>query len=120
MSVPTRVSTIGCSYWDRRLLIPRIAPQGRGQTHRGSAEAQSEQPVRNTPNPHSTERDPKILNRREYDGRGPGARQPSEVVPERIFGGGGDGGDARDLIQSGRSRGKPWCSGYSMVRLNHY
>jgi len=120
MSVATQVSAVGCCYWDRRLLIPRIAPQGRGQTHRGSAEARSEQPVRNTPVPHYAERDSKVLNRREHGDQGPGARQPSETAPERIFGSCRDGGDAHEPVQSWRSRGKSWCSGYAIVRIDHH
>ena len=101
------------------VLIPRIAPQGRGQTHRGPAEARSEKLIRNTPVPYYAGRDSKVLNRRDHEGQGPDAWQPSETAPKRIFGGGRDGGDAHDLVQSGRSRGKPWCSGYAIVRIDH-
>ena len=31
-----------------------------------------------------------------------------------------DGGDPHDPVQSGRSRGKSWRSGYTMVRIDHY
>jgi hypothetical protein len=31
-----------------------------------------------------------------------------------------DGGDPHDPAQSGRSRGKSWRSGYTMVRIDHY
>ena len=59
----------------------------------GSAEAQSEQLGRNTPEFRSVERD---SDWREQEVQGKGVQQPSETAP----------GDADDLIQSGRSRGK--------------
>ena len=64
----------------------------------GPAEVRSEQLSPNTPNLHSAER----------EGEGPGqdVQPPSEVTPERTFGGGQDCGDADDLVRSGRSRGK--------------
>ena len=84
-------------------LIPRIAPQGRGHIHRGSAEPQKEQLGHNTPDLHSAGRD---SNQRGHDDRAQGAQQPPESTPERTFGGGQDDGDADDLVQSGRSRGE--------------
>ena len=54
---------------------------------------------RNTPNPQSAERN-----------------------PEHASGAGQDGGDAHDVdqVQSGKSRGKSWCSGHTIVRVDHY
>jgi len=82
----------------------------------GSAEALSEQLGRNTPGIHSAEKD---SNRREHEGRGLIVLQPSEIDPERTLGDGQDGGGAHD-IQSGKSRGKSWCSCYVTIRVDHY
>jgi len=87
----------------------RIAPQGRGHTHRGSAEARSEQLVRNTPDPLHANRDSKVLNQKEH-----------EDPPERIFGGGWHSGGAHDPVQPGGSGGKLWCSGYAIVRIDYH
>lgn len=78
-----------------------------------TAEAQSEQHVYKTLDSRPAERDPKILARREYEG--PGDRQPPETAPERTFGGGRDGGGADNPLQSGGSRGKSRCFGYTIV-----
>ena len=79
-----------------------VALEGRGQTHRGTVEARSEQPNHDIPDLYFTER--------EHKDRGPGIQQPSEAALERACGGGQDGGDADNLVQSRRSRGKSWCS----------
>jgi len=95
-----------------------IAPQGRGYMHGGSAEARSEQLGHGTPDLHSDGRD---SNWREHEDQEQFVQQPSiETAPGRTFGGSQDGGDAHDLVQSGGSRGEPWCSGYARVRIDHY
>jgi len=83
--------------------------------HGGSAEAQNEQLGHNTPDLHSAVRD---SNRKEHEDRAQGVQQPSESAPERTFGGGQDDEDADDLVQSGRSRGKSWSSGNTLVRID--
>ena len=50
----------------------------------------------------------------------PGVQQHSGIVSERTFGSGQDDEDFEDLVQSGRSRGESWCSGYIIVRAGHY
>jgi len=103
----------------RRLFSFPIALQGRGQAHGGSTEAQNEQLGHNTTDLRPAKRDP---NQREYEGRGPIVQQPSEIAPDRTIGDGQDGGDAHDIdqAQSGKSRGKSWCSCYTTVRVDHY
>ena len=77
----------------------------------------SRQSGRNTPDLHSVERD---SDQREQEDRGQNVQQSSEATPERTSDGGQDGGDADDPVQSGRSRGKPWCSGYTRVCIDHH
>lgn len=120
MVVPMQVSAVGCGYWGGHLSLVLIAPQGRGHIDAGSAPPRSEQRGCNTPDPPSAGKDSKILNWRGHEDRGPGVRQPSKTASERTLSGGQDGGDADDLVQSGRSRGKSRCSGYTMVRVDHY
>ena len=67
--------------------------QGRGHADGGSAEAQNERQ---------------------------GVQQPPEATPECTLGGGQDGGDVDDLVQPGRSRGKCWYSGNTLVRIDDY
>ena len=70
-------------------------------------EVQSERLGGSTPDLHSSEGDSKL---REHEDRGPG--------PECTLGDGQDGGDAHgiDRAQSGKSRGKSWCSCRTTVR----
>jgi len=42
-------------------------------------------------------------------------QQPPETALEPTSDGGQDGGDAHDLVQSGRSRGKSRCPGHTAV-----
>jgi hypothetical protein len=46
--------------------------------------------------------------------------EPQEIATGRVFDGDQDGGDTRDLVQSGRSRGKSWCSGYTTVHIDYH
>jgi hypothetical protein len=114
------VSAVSCGFWGRHLFSVPVALQGPEHTYKGSAEAQSEQLGRSTPDLHSAGRGSNIRIRREHEDQGSGVQQPPEVALEHAFGGGQDGGDAHDLTQSGRSRGKPWRSGYTMVCTDHY
>jgi len=116
MRVTTQVSALGCSCRGQ-CLFP-IALQGCGHTNEGSTEALSEQLGRNTPDLHSAEGD---SNWEEYEGREP-IVQPSEIAPESTLGDGQDGGGAHDIdqTQSGKSRGKFWCSCYTTIRVDHY
>ena len=56
---------------------------------------------------------------REREDHGPGAQQHLGTASERTFGGGQDDEDSDDLVQSGRSKGESWCSGYTIVRPDH-
>jgi len=112
MGVATQVSAVECSCWGRCSFL--MALQGRRHTHGGSKKARSDQLGRGTPDLHSAKRDP---NRGERESRGSDIQRPSEAALERTFGGAQAGGDADDLIQS---RGEPWCSGYTIVHIDHY
>ena len=46
--------------------------------------------------------------------------EPEEIATERVFDSGQDGGDTRDLSESGRSRGKPWCPGYTVIHIDYH
>ena len=74
-------------------------------------EERSQQLGRNTPNLHSAER--------EYVDRGPGVQQHSGVNSEHTSGAGQDGGDADDLVGSGKSRGES-CSAHTAIRTDRY
>jgi len=52
--------------------------------------------------------------------RGRGVRQPSETLLEREFSGSRDGEGAQDLAQSRQSMGEHWCSGYTMICIDHH
>ena len=84
-----------------------MALQGGGHTHTGSALLRSEQLGRNTPDPHSAGKDPKILNQRGREDWGPGIWQLLKTIVKRTLGGNQDGGDADDPVQSGRSDKDP-------------
>ena len=49
---------------------------------------------------------------------GSGVQQPPETAPERTFGDGQGGGDVCNPVQSGKSKGKSWFSGYAIVRID--
>ena len=83
-------------------------------------EVRSERLGRNTPDLQSVERDSNTGGQEEYEGPGPDVHRPSEMTPERTSGGDQDGGGAGDPAQSGKSRGTCRCSGYNIVRINHY
>lgn len=83
------------------------------QIHGGSVEAaRSEQLGPNTLDRNTAER--------EHKGHGLDVRQHSEAASERTFGAGQDGGDADDVVRSGRFRGESWCSGYTTIRTDRY
>ena len=110
MVATRQVSVVSRSDWNRRLFP--IALQGRGPAHVGWAvEERSEQLGRNTPNLHSAER--------EHVDRGPGVQQHSEATSEHTSGTGHGGGDADDLVGSGKSRGE-LCSAYTAIRTDRY
>lgn len=46
----------------------------------------------------------------------------AERDPEHASGAGQDGRDTHDVeqVQSRKSRGKSWCSGHTIVRVDHY
>jgi len=114
MGMATQVSAAGCSYWGRRLFNIPIAHQGHGHTRGGSVEERSDQPGRSAPDLHSAKGD---QNRGEREGQGSDIQRPSEAAPERTSGGAQAGGDTHNLIQS---RGEPWCSGYTIVHIDHH
>jgi len=117
--VTTRVSVAGCSCLGQRPFPFSIALPGRGQVHGGSVTARNEQLGHNTPDLHSAKRD---SNQREHESQGPIFQQPSEIARERTIGDCQDGGDAHDIdqAQSGKSRGRTWCSCYTTVCVDHY
>lgn len=83
-----------------------VAPQERGHTYGGSAEARSEKLGRSTPELLSALWDPDSRNQKEHEDGESGVQQPSETAPERPLGSGQDRGDANDLVQSRESRGR--------------
>ena len=99
----------------QRFPVP-IALQGRSRPHRGSAGAQSEQLGRSTPDLRSDDRDSDIRTWEEPGDRGPGVQQPPEITPES--GGGQDGEDAHDPVQSGESGGKSLCSSCVVIHID--
>jgi len=94
-----------------------IAPT---HTHGGSAGAQSKKLDRGTPDLHRDESDSDIRNWREHEDQEPGVLRPQESASERTSGSDQDGGDAQNVVQSGKPRGKFWCSGYTIVRIDLY
>ena len=92
------------------------ALQGRGHTHRDSAEARSEQLGCNTPDLRSAEGDSKIRNQNDHEDRDPGVHQPSESAPERASEGGQDGRDTDDR----RPRGMSSCSNCIAICTDHH
>ena len=97
-----------------------VALQGRGHTRESSSGAQSEEVGHDAPGLYPGERGPSTRDRGEHEDRGPEIQQPSEPAPRRTSSGDQDGGDFDDLAQSGRSRGKSWCSGFTPVRIDRY
>ena len=83
-------------------------------------EQRSEQLGANAPDLHSSETDSNTLDQKEREDRGPDTQQHLETPPERTFGGGQDDEDSDDPFQSGSSKGGSWCSGYIVVRADHY
>ena len=83
-------------------------------------EQRSEQLGANALDLHSAGTDPNTRDQRECKGHGPGAQQHLGTAPERTFGGGQDDEDSDDPVQSGRSKGESWCSGYTIVRADHH
>ena len=83
-------------------------------------EQRSEQLGPNALDLHSAGTDPNTRDQREREDRGPGARQHLGTASERTFGGGQDDEDSDDPFQSGSSKGGSWCSGYIVVRADHY
>ena len=108
------MSVVGCSYWGWYLFPVPIALQ------EGSTEAPNEQLGHDSPDPHSVESHSETRNRWEDGDLGSGVRQLSETVPELTLGGSQDGGDAHDLVRSGSSGGKAWCSDNTLVRIDRY
>ena len=100
-TVAMQVSAASCCYCSLCLFPTPIALQGRGHTRRGSAGTQSERLGRNTPDLYSE----RGSNTRDQGGTV--IQQPLETTPKRTLSGDRDGGDGHDLVQSGRSRGKP-------------
>ena len=96
---------------DQQLPAPNASTSTPGH---GSGDT-SEQPGHTTPGLSSCGGDSDIRNLEELEDRAPGVQQPLETTPERTFGGG-----THDLVQSERSRGQSWCSGYTIVRIDHY
>ena len=101
-----QVSAVGYCFWGQCLSSLPIALQGRERTCGGSAGARSEKLDRNTPVLRSDQRDSNIRYPGERENREPGVQQPSESAAERVSDGGQDVGDARDPVQSGKSRGE--------------
>jgi len=85
-----------------------------------SAGARSGEFGRSNPDLHTDEGDSDIRNRREHGDRGPGVLRPPESASERTSGGDRDGGDAQNVVQSGKPRGKFRCSEYTTVRIDLY
>ena len=83
-------------------------------------EARSERLGPNTLGIHSAQTDSNTRDQTERKDHRPGVQQHSGIVSERTFGSGQDDEDFEDLVQSGRSRGESWCSGYIIVRAGHY
>lgn len=117
----TQVSAVGCNHCGRRSFLIPIGLQGR-RTHRGSVEERSEQLGRNIPDPHSAApgRGSTAPDLREDEDRGPGVQGHSETAPERTLGDSQDDGGADDLIRSGKSRGKSWCSDCATTQTDLY
>ena len=86
----------------------------------GSAGARSGEFGRSNPDLHTDESDSDIRNQREHEDQEPGVLRPPESAPERTSGSDQDGGDAQNVVQSGKPRGKFWCFGYTIVRIDLY
>ena len=108
MRITTQVSVVGRSYWDGHLFSVSLVLQ----EHTGATDAQNEQLDRNTPNLHSTEGG--------RETQGPGVQQPPETAPKPTPSGGQDSEDVHDPAHSGGSKGESWCSGYTVVRIDHH
>ena len=86
--------------------------------HRGSEGAWSKKFSCSTSDLHSDERDSNIRDPGEHEDRS--IQRPSDTAPERTSGGDQDGGEFHDLVQSGRSGGEFWCSGYTTIHIDRY
>lgn len=100
--VRMQVSAVSCTYQECCSSPTQMALQGEGYIFAGSTETQTKQLGHNTPDPYS--------NQREHEDGGFAVQPPSETVPELTFAGGQVDESACYLIQSGRSRGRSWCS----------
>ena len=107
MVVVTQVSAVCLSFEDRHSFPVPIALQGQGHKPGYSVEARSEQLCRSAHDLRSAERDTR-----------PGVQQSSESA--RTFGGDQGGGDAQDLVQSGRYRSRCSCFDYTTLRIDHH
>ena len=77
--------------------VPIASQEGRADG--GSVGAQSGRLGRNTPDPHSAERDPRVVDRVEHEDHRPAVHPPSETTPAS-----GDDQDGQN--QSQRTRGE--------------
>ena len=83
--------------------------------HGGSEGARSEEFGCSNSHLRSDERDPNVGDPGEHEDQGPGVQQPSGTAAERTSGGGQGDGHGHDLVQSGRSKGEPRYSAYTIV-----
>ena len=110
--VITQVSSVGWGHWGLHLSTL----QGGGHGDGGSVGAQNERLCRSTPDPHSTEMDPRVpANRAEPEEWGLGVQQPSESTSEHTSSSGLDGLDVHGLVPSERPKGECWCSGFAVA-----
>ena len=97
--------------------VPIASQEGRPDG--GSVGAQSGRLGRNTPDPHSAERDPRVVDRVEGENHGPAVQQPSGITPERTSVGDQDGEAPHDQAQPERTRGERRRFSNTTIRIDH-